>query len=99
MLAHIADRPTLSRNSGLRLSRVQSGPEQPPFPTHAFSSGFHPIELMDGNRHPSPPRGSRHIAIFWEAIALTIAALLPIMNPFSTAPLFVSLTSRASAKT
>jgi multiple antibiotic resistance protein len=38
------------------------------------------------------------IDIFWEAIALTIGALLPIMNPFSTAPLFVSLTIGASAK-
>jgi multiple antibiotic resistance protein len=28
-----------------------------------------------------------------EAIALAISALLPIMNPFSTAPLFVSLTA------
>ncbi|MFL6735684.1 MAG: MarC family NAAT transporter, partial [Sphingomonas sp.] len=36
--------------------------------------------------------------IFFEAIALTIGALLPIMNPFSTAPLFVSLTVGASAK-
>src|SRR5690242_19814820 len=30
-------------------------------------------------------------------MAFTIGALLPIMNPFSTAPLFVSLTSGASA--
>lgn len=35
-------------------------------------------------------RGS--IEIFREAIALTIGALLPIMNPFSTAPLFIALT-------
>lgn len=28
-----------------------------------------------------------------DAVALTIGALLPIMNPFSTAPLFVSLTA------
>ena len=33
------------------------------------------------------------IDIFLETIALTIAALLPIANPFSTAPLFVSLTA------
>lgn len=32
------------------------------------------------------------IDIFLEAIALTIGALLPITNPFSTAPLFASLT-------
>jgi multiple antibiotic resistance protein len=31
--------------------------------------------------------------IFLETVTLTIAALLPIMNPFSTAPLFVSLTA------
>ena len=30
---------------------------------------------------------------FIEAISLTCASLLPIMNPFSTAPLFVSLTA------
>ena len=36
------------------------------------------------------PEGS----IFREAIALTVGALFPIMNPFSTAPLFLSLTAR-----
>ena len=35
----------------------------------------------------------RPIQIFLEAIALTVGSLLPIMNPFSTAPLFVSLTA------
>lgn len=44
-----------------------------------------------------PLERSAHIDIFWETIALTIGALLPIMNPFSTAPLFVSLTVGASA--
>jgi hypothetical protein len=40
-------------------------------------------------------RGGRRepIDIFLETIALTIGALLPITNPFSTAPLFVSLTA------
>ena len=38
----------------------------------------------------------RPIDIFLETIALTIAALLPITNPFSTAPLFVSLTANFS---
>ena len=33
-------------------------------------------------------------SIFREAIALTVGALFPIMNPFSTAPLFLSLTAR-----
>lgn len=33
-------------------------------------------------------------SIFSEAVALTIAALFPIMNPFSTAPLFLSLTAK-----
>lgn len=36
------------------------------------------------------------INILLEAIALTLAALLPITNPFSTAPLFVSLTANFS---
>ena len=36
--------------------------------------------------------------IFFETIALTIGALLPIMNPFSTAPLFVSLTASFDRK-
>jgi multiple antibiotic resistance protein len=36
--------------------------------------------------------GRQPIEIFLDTIALTIAALLPIMNPFSTAPLFASLT-------
>ena len=33
------------------------------------------------------------IGTFFEDIVLTVGALLPIMNPFSTAPLFVSLTA------
>src|SRR5204863_7216415 len=35
----------------------------------------------------------RPINLFLEAITLTIGALLPIINPFSTAPLFVSLSA------
>ena len=42
-------------------------------------------------RVPRSRRGS--IEIVREAIALTIGALLPIMNPFSTAPLFICLTA------
>jgi multiple antibiotic resistance protein len=42
--------------------------------------------------------GGSPIAIFAETIALTIGALLPIMNPFSTAPLFVSLTANFDDK-
>ncbi len=34
---------------------------------------------------------------FIDAISLTFGALLPIMNPFSTAPLFVSLTANFDA--
>src|SRR4051812_7574645 len=34
--------------------------------------------------------------VFVQTIALTLSALLPIMNPFSTAPLFVSLTTGMS---
>lgn len=33
------------------------------------------------------------IETFSETVALTVGALVPIMNPFSTAPLFVSLTT------
>jgi multiple antibiotic resistance protein len=33
------------------------------------------------------------ITLFLETIALTLGALLPIINPFSTAPLFISLTA------
>jgi len=40
-----------------------------------------------------PIRGSTPIPIFAEALILTIGALFPIMNPFSTAPLYVSLTA------
>jgi multiple antibiotic resistance protein len=38
-------------------------------------------------------RGRTPISIFIEALVLTIGALFPIMNPFSTAPLYVSLTA------
>lgn len=38
-------------------------------------------------------RGRRPISTFLDTIALTIVALLPITNPFSTAPLFVALTA------
>jgi multiple antibiotic resistance protein len=40
-----------------------------------------------------PVRGRAPISIFVEALVLTIGALFPIMNPFSTAPLYVSLTA------
>jgi hypothetical protein len=33
--------------------------------------------------------------IFWETIALTIRAVLPILNPFSMAPPFASRTLNA----
>jgi multiple antibiotic resistance protein len=36
---------------------------------------------------------SRLIETFSETVALTVGALIPIMNPFTTAPLFVSLTT------
>lgn len=42
------------------------------------------------------PSWSSRIDIFWETIALTIGALLPIINPFSVAPMFVSLTVGAT---
>lgn len=38
------------------------------------------------------------MGIFGQAVALTIATLLPIMNPFSTMPLFLSLTGGFSDK-
>jgi multiple antibiotic resistance protein len=46
-----------------------------------------------GPRAAAPQPRSGPIALFLDTIALTIAALLPIINPFSTAPLFVSLTA------
>ena len=36
--------------------------------------------------------------IFGEAVALTIGTLLPIMNPFSTLPLFMALTPNSDEK-
>ena len=42
--------------------------------------------------------GGVQIELFREAIALTIGALLPIMNPFSTAPLFIALTAGMDRK-
>ena len=39
------------------------------------------------------PQGRSQIEIFREGIILTIGGLLPIMNPFSTAPLFIALTA------
>ena len=48
---------------------------------------------------PLPSVGWRRpIEIFLEAIALTVGALLPITNPFSTAPLFIALTSGFESK-
>jgi multiple antibiotic resistance protein len=38
----------------------------------------------------------RTIGIFGQAIVLTIGTLFPIMNPFSTAPLYISLTAGLS---
>ncbi|WP_082554582.1 MULTISPECIES: MarC family NAAT transporter [unclassified Caulobacter] len=43
-------------------------------------------------------RGRAPISIFVEALVLTIGGLFPIMNPFSTAPLYVSLTAGFDAK-
>jgi multiple antibiotic resistance protein len=42
--------------------------------------------------------GRKPIEVFLDAILLTVGALLPIMNPFSTAPLFVSLTANFDAE-
>ena len=44
------------------------------------------------------PGGVGPIQILGEAIALTVGTLLPIMNPFSTLPLFMSLTPKANEK-
>lgn len=38
------------------------------------------------------------IDLFFHAIILSVSALLPIMNPFSTAPLFISLTAGVDPK-
>lgn len=42
--------------------------------------------------------GDDLIDILGQAVALTVGTLLPIMNPFSTLPLFMSLTSRSDEK-
>jgi multiple antibiotic resistance protein len=42
--------------------------------------------------------GRQAIDVFLEGIALTLAALLPITNPFSTAPLFASLTANFDSR-
>ena len=44
------------------------------------------------------PTGVGQIQILGEAVALTVGTLLPIMNPFSTLPLFMSLTSKIDDK-
>jgi len=47
---------------------------------------------LDRARH-THPGGSKPIEVFLDTILLSIGALLPIMNPFATAPLFASLTA------
>ena len=42
----------------------------------------------------NPFGGADPISILFEAIALTVGTLLPIMNPFSTLPLFMALTAK-----
>jgi multiple antibiotic resistance protein len=76
---------TLKHNSG-RARRLHSlgtaGGGLPACPAPAGRAILRPAE-----------RGRRPIEIFLDAILLTFGALLPIINPFSTAPLFVSLTA------
>jgi len=45
-----------------------------------------------------PFLGRGTIGLFGDAIALTIGTLLPIMNPFSTLPLFLTLTNGMSER-
>jgi multiple antibiotic resistance protein len=59
---------------------------------------FRIARRRSGQHKPARNKEGPAIAIVPEAIALTIAALLPIMNPFSTAPLFVSLTTGCDAR-
>ena len=49
-------------------------------------------------RYWRPVEGRDSIELLREAIALTIGALLPIMNPISTAPLFIALTTGLERK-
>jgi len=54
---------------------------------------------QSGNRAQQWLRNRRRlIEILREAIVLTVGTLFPIMNPFSTAPLFVSLTAGFDGK-
>jgi multiple antibiotic resistance protein len=50
-------------------------------------------QLIRGPRREIEKTRRKPIHSFVDAIILTVGALLPIMNPFSTAPLFVSLTA------
>ena len=55
--------------------------------------GSWPTRQAQGRaRHPHAD-GSKPIEVFLDTILLSIGALLPIMNPFATAPLFASLTA------
>jgi len=58
---------------------------------------------LDWRLYPGPDPfgrlpGRSPIDVFLEGITLTLAALLPITNPFSTAPLFASLTTNFDAR-
>jgi multiple antibiotic resistance protein len=53
-----------------------------------------PVPAVSGPKFGAQQHDRRKpINIFGEAVVLTVGTLFPIMNPFSTAPLFVSLTA------
>jgi multiple antibiotic resistance protein len=63
------------------------------------STGFTARNRRGISRSIHPRRARRQaIDVFLQGIALTLAALLPITNPFSTAPLFASLTANFDAR-
>src|SRR5436190_11601222 len=77
----------MSRSSRLLHPQIANGTGFGPF---AFDGGR---PIVQPSVRPDVLASCRRqtIDIFLETIALTISALLPITNPFSTAPLFASL--------
>jgi len=55
--------------------------------------GCRPAKSAQDRARRLRPGGSKPILVFLDTILLSIGALLPIMNPFATAPLFASLTA------
>ena len=104
-----APRPSVINDpkvAGCRARPIAPGPcadaRKQPGCGRGAAPGLHPMaaacrQASHGRSTARLPRGRdarrELIQTFVDAILLTVASLLPIMNPFSTAPLFVSLTA------